>query len=115
MTLRLYTDENVHARIIRGLRERGIDVLTASEDGHRQTADPIILRRATELGRAVFTHDQDHLSIGADFQRSQQVFMGIIYAHPDALSIAEFVEQLELAAHYEPDEVCNQIVFLPLR
>ncbi|HZO87006.1 MAG TPA: DUF5615 family PIN-like protein [Chthonomonadaceae bacterium] len=53
--IRLYTDENVDGAIIRQLRRRGVDVLTAQQDGHMRTDDPIVLDRATTLGRVLFT------------------------------------------------------------
>jgi hypothetical protein len=115
MTLRVYADENVHGRIIHGLRLKGFDVLTVAEDKHDGFPDPEIVHRATELDRVVFTHDQDYLAIGAHLQRARQPFSGIVYGHPDALSVTEFVEQLELALHcYASDEVRNQIIYLPL-
>lgn len=44
-----------------GLRQRGIDVLTAFEDGASEIDDASLLDRATALGRALFTQDADLL------------------------------------------------------
>ncbi|MBS0267038.1 MAG: DUF5615 family PIN-like protein, partial [Planctomycetes bacterium] len=47
MTLALYMDQHVQAAITEGLRRRGIDVLTAHEDGFDRHSDAAILERAT--------------------------------------------------------------------
>ncbi|MBC6471594.1 MAG: DUF5615 family PIN-like protein [Hormoscilla sp. GM102CHS1] len=51
MTITLYMDEQVPIGIATGLRRRGVDVLTVQEDGRSGYQDPILLDRATELGR----------------------------------------------------------------
>jgi predicted nuclease of predicted toxin-antitoxin system len=53
----LYADENFPLRVIEELRRLGVDVLTAFEDGrgNKSIADPVILARAIELGRAILT------------------------------------------------------------
>ena len=40
-------------RSTRGLRRKGIDCLTAEEDGTKQLPDDLLLQRATELGRVM--------------------------------------------------------------
>lgn len=57
MTLRLYMDHHVPAAITEGLRSRGVDVLTALDDGTEEFEDPPLLQRATELDRVLFTQD----------------------------------------------------------
>jgi predicted nuclease of predicted toxin-antitoxin system len=54
-------DEHVPRAISVGLRLRGVDVLTAQEDGLRNTPDADLLDRATALGRVIFTQDDDFL------------------------------------------------------
>ena len=55
MSVRLYMDVHVRRAVTAGLRLRGVDVLTAQEDGNRELLDPELLDRATELGRVLFT------------------------------------------------------------
>jgi hypothetical protein len=55
VTVALYMDEHVHRAITTNLRLRGIDVLTAQDDGRRQVPDHILLDRATELQRVLFS------------------------------------------------------------
>ena len=65
MSLALYTDVHVKRAVTNGLRLRGVDVLTAQEDGTARLSDPDLLDRATALGRVVFTQDEDFLAEAA--------------------------------------------------
>jgi predicted nuclease of predicted toxin-antitoxin system len=58
--------------VTEGLRLRGIDILTAQEDGAAQLLDPELLTRATELGRVFFTEDDDLLKEAARRQETGQ-------------------------------------------
>lgn len=53
----LYADENVPLRLVEELRQLGIDIVTAFEDGraNQSITDLEILSRASELGRAIVT------------------------------------------------------------
>ena len=95
MSVALYMDENVHAAVTKTLRLRGIDVLTAQEDGHAQTPDPVILDRALALGRVVFSQDQDFLIEAARRQATGEPFAGVVYAHQRYVSIADCITDLE--------------------
>jgi hypothetical protein len=48
--LQLYMDVHVKAAITAGVRRRGIDVVTAQEDGSQRLEDAALLARATVLG-----------------------------------------------------------------
>lgn len=61
MPVGIYTDVQIPRSIVTGLRLGGVDVLTAQQDGMAEAEDSEILDRATELGRIVFTHDDDFL------------------------------------------------------
>jgi len=52
-------DVNVPLLITRGLRRRGVDILTAQEDQTTRLSDPELLRRARKLGRILFSQDED--------------------------------------------------------
>ncbi|MFZ0548719.1 MAG: DUF5615 family PIN-like protein [Candidatus Promineifilaceae bacterium] len=58
----LYMDVHVHRAITNGLRLRGVDVLTAQEDGYRTASDAQLLDRATDLNRVLFSQDDDLLA-----------------------------------------------------
>lgn len=113
--LAVYMDHHVPAAITDGLRSRGIDVLTAFEDGHADADDTVLLARATTLGRIVFTRDRDFLAIGRAAQSSGTAFGGIVYAHQLRVTIGQVVRDLELICQLiAPDEARNQIHHLPL-
>ena len=74
--VRYYTDEHVAQAVIRGLRQRGIDVLTVPEAGMMGASDEDHLELAAKLGRVIFTQDADFLrlaTVGANHA-------GIVYA-----------------------------------
>ena len=114
--IRFYMDERVPGPITRGLRRRRVDVLTAQEDGAEGWDDPLLLDRATELGRILFTQDEDLLRAAAKRQQRGQAFVGVIYAHQESASIRQCVEDLELIATCgSPEEFANLVRYLPLR
>jgi len=49
LTLRFYMDHHVPVAITEALRRRGVDVLTAKEDGAERLDDEALLERATVL------------------------------------------------------------------
>jgi hypothetical protein len=55
MTVAFYMDEHIHYAITVGLRLRDVDVLTVQEDGRSGVLDILLLERATELQRVVFS------------------------------------------------------------
>ena len=69
MSLGLYMDVHVPLPITRGLRRRGVDVLTAQEDQTTRLPDPELLRRARELGRILFSQDEDLIAEAVRCQR----------------------------------------------
>ena len=58
--MQLYADEDFPFAAVEEVRRLGHDVLTAQEDGRRNTPDPVILARAHALGRVVLTHNRRH-------------------------------------------------------
>ena len=56
--MRLLTNENVSGTVIRTLRERGHDVLSAKESMRSQPDEKLLARARTE-GRVLVTHDKD--------------------------------------------------------
>jgi len=116
VSVRLYADVHVRRAVTEGLRLRGIDILTAQEDGAAQLLDPELLTRATELGRVLFTQDDDLLKEAARRQETGKRFAGLVYAHQLNVTIGECVTDLELiAGATSMDEWVNVVVYLPLR
>ncbi|MFE1744746.1 DUF5615 family PIN-like protein [Coleofasciculus sp. H7-2] len=115
MTVALYMDENVNRAITDGLRLRDVDVLTVQEDGRAGTPDPIILNRALELQRVLFSQDEDFLAEANRRQQEGIYFVGVIYAHQLVVPIGKCISDLELIAKLaEPDELANHVQYLPL-
>lgn len=115
MPVRLYFDHNVNLAVTHGLRLRGLDVLTALEDGAHRLPDPDLLDRATELGRVLVSSDRDLVIEARRRQRASVAFAGVFFV-PQALAVGSCVEQLELLAGAgEAQEFTDSLVFLPLR
>lgn len=115
MSVALYMDEHVPRAITVGLRLRGVDVLTAQEDGRRNTPDDILLDRASRLGRVLFSQDEDLLAEAKRRQVEQVWFSGIVYAHQLRVTIGVCVRDLELIAKSaEPQDLASCVEYLPL-
>jgi hypothetical protein len=109
-------DHHVNSAITRGLRARGVDVLTADEDHASQLADPDLLDRATALGRVLFSQDTDLLREGARRQQAGEPFAGVIYAHQLYVPVGRCIDDLELLAKAcDPPEFVNRVEYLPLK
>ncbi len=115
MALKLYMDHHVPRAITMGLRLRKVDVVTAFEDQSHDIPDTDLLDRATELGRVLFTQDDDLLTEATKRQQTGISFGGVIYAHQQDVSIGKCVEDLELitTASTEAD-ITDQVLYLPL-
>lgn len=109
-------DVHVDSAITDGLRRRGVEVLTAQEDGAGRLADPALLDRSTALMRLLFSRDADLLREAVLRQRTGLTFAGVVDAHQLRVDIGACIRDLELIAKAgEPDEFHNGIVYLPLR
>ena len=116
MGVKLYMDVHVRREITEGLRTRGVDVLTAQEDGAAELDDPILLDRATSLGRVLFSQDDDLLREAARRQQTGERFAGVIYAHQLNITIGQCIDDLELIAiATEPEDWRERVMYLPLR
>lgn len=108
-------DEHVPRAVTLGLRLRGVDVLTAQEDGRSGASDPKLLTRATELGRTLFTQDEDLLAEAKRRQLAGDRFAGVVYAHQPAITVGGCVRDLEIVAKAaDAEELVGTVVFLPL-
>jgi len=115
MPINFYMDHHVPRAITLGLRLRDADVITAYEDGTSEVDDAGVLDRASELGRVLFTRDDDLLAEATKRQREGIPFNGIVYAHQLQASIGRCVADLDIIAKVgEPVDLMNQVLFLPL-
>jgi hypothetical protein len=108
-------DVQVRRAVTEGLRRRGVDVITAQEDGCARLPDPALLDRAHELGRAIFSQDDDMLAEASRRQQQSERFAGVIYAHQLRITTGQAVRDLELIAKaYDPADIENRVEYLPL-
>lgn len=115
MAITLYMDHHVERAITTGLRVRGVDVLTAYEDGADRLSDAELLDRATALGRVLFTRDDDLLIEASKRQRTGAQFSGVIYAHLQRVDVGTCLRELEIVARAgDPEDLLNRVEYLPL-
>lgn len=113
MSLGLYMDIHVPLPITRGLRRRGLNVLTAQEDQTTRLPDTELLRRAHGLGRMLFSQDEDLIFEAIRCQRGSEPFATVIFTRQLDLSIGRCIGDLEtLAKAAEPEDAQGQIIFL---
>lgn len=102
--------------VTESLRRRGLDILTSQDDGTDTQDDEALLARATELGRVLFSQDQDFLRIAADWQREGRTFAGVVFAAQQGVSLGRLADDLELLLPCcEPEELRDRVTSLPLR
>ena len=106
--IRFYTDEHVARAVIRGLRERGVDVLTVGDAGLLRASDQEHLERARQERRVLFTQDADFLRLHGEGVRHA----GIVYAQQGA-SVGDIIRGLMLVRQVLiVDEMENHVEFL---
>ncbi len=110
--MQFYSDENFPLRTVRELRNLGHEVLTAFDDGraNQKIPDEEVLARATELGKAVLTHNR------MDFKRlhaKNREHFGIIICteNKDRLELAQRIH--EKVSEYETLEGELIRIYLP--
>jgi hypothetical protein len=114
MAVGLYMDVHVPRAVTNGLRLRGVDVLTAQEDNAQTFDDSALLDRATEIGRLLYSQDDDLLAEAHLRLVNGIEFSGVIYSHQLKSPIGRCIEDLELIAKTcEPEHLGNRIEFIP--
>ncbi|HZS45189.1 MAG TPA: DUF5615 family PIN-like protein [Blastocatellia bacterium] len=116
MSLKLYMDVQVPYAITRGLRLRSVDVMTSQDDNTTRLSDPRLLDRATELGRVLFTQDEDLLAEADKRQEKGREFAGVIYMRQRRQTLGQCIDELELISGvYDPKDMANRVEYLPLK
>lgn len=87
MSVAFYMDQHIDTAVTEGLRRRGIDVLTAFEDGAADWDDEPILERATQFGRTVYTQDDDFLLLAHQLLRDRREFAEVVYSHQLGITV----------------------------
>lgn len=111
--IRLYLDEDAQrASLVRALRARQVDVLTASEAGSMGISDAEQLAYATAHNRTIFTFNRgDFAKLHTDYHQSTQIHAGIIVS--DQLEIGTVTRRLlRLLNERTADDMQNWLEFL---
>jgi len=116
MPVPLYFDVHIDKAIHDQLRLRGCDVLRAQDDNAEEFSDDRLLRRATELGRLLFTQDVRFKALAEEWQRTGEQFRGLLFGNQLGVTVGTYVKDLELIAKAtEPAEWINVVQHLPYR
>ena len=109
--IRYYTDEHVSRAVIRGLRQRGIDVVSVPEANRLGASDEEHLAFARAEGRVFFTHDDDFLRLAA----AGAAHAGIVYA-PRQVSTGEAIRGLMLIYQVlDAEDMVGKVEYLQRR
>ena len=115
--LRLLSDENFNADILRGLFRRcpELNVARAQEVGLGTSPDPDILAWAAAEGRIVATHDRSTLPNFAYERVLAGQPMPGVFVVSDLIPVGQAIDEILLAvACMTPDECKNLVIFFPL-
>ncbi len=105
-------DENVDVEVAEQLVRKGIDAITVRDLDLLGDEDPNHLRRATEMGRVLCTHDKDYPRMSAEGVEHA----GIAFAEQYRAIIGGWVRALiNLHATTTAEEMIGQIRFLSVR
>lgn len=108
-------DVHIRRSITEGLRLRGVEVLTAQEDGAARLPDSDLLDRARQRGRVLFSQDEDLLAEATRRQRTGTPFAGVVYAHQLRVNLGRCIQDLELIGKATgPADWQNWVEYLPL-
>lgn len=88
--VRFFFDQHIAPAVARGLRRRGVDVLTAQEAGRCGLPDPDPLQFAGAEQRVLVTFDQDYLALHA----SGVPHAGIVWCRATKYNVGELVQLL---------------------
>jgi predicted nuclease of predicted toxin-antitoxin system len=88
----LLADENIAPDVVAALRQRQMDVRTASESGLLGATDSALLARATKEGRVILTHDAD---FGLLVAREGSSFIGVIFLRPGHVNTSFVLETID--------------------
>lgn len=109
MKIKYFTDEHIANAVVRGLRDRGIDVLSTFESGRAGLPDDHQLDFANDERRVIVTNDPDFLALhtaGADH-------CGIAFVTRQSLSIGTILEFLTLIYEaLDSAEMRNHVEFI---
>jgi predicted nuclease of predicted toxin-antitoxin system len=106
--VRFYADEHIAKAVIRGLRQRGVDIRSVADAALIGAEDSTHLRHARGEGRVIVTQDDDFPRLAA----GGEPHVGIVYA-PQHTSVSALIHGLLLIHRVlDADEMAGHIEFL---
>jgi hypothetical protein len=107
--IRFHLDEHVDHDSARGLRNRAIEVTTATEAALLGASDELHLEFAVREQRVIFTSDADFLRLA----QAGAVHHGIVYSPPQKRSVAYLIRALCLLHDaLTPHDMHRRVEFL---
>jgi hypothetical protein len=106
--VKFYADEHIAKAVVRGMRARGVDIISAVEANMLGATDEQHLELATNNNRVVVTQDDDFIGLhAAGFDHA-----GIVYAK-QGRSIGDIVSGLMLVYQVlDADDMRGQLEYL---
>jgi hypothetical protein len=107
--LRFYFDQHIHGAVASGLKQHGVDVLTAQEAARCGLSDSDQLAFATAQGRVMVTHDTDYLVLAS----SGLDHAGIAWCPATKYAVGQLLQAL-LLVHgvLSRDDLRNHVEYL---
>ncbi|MBM3190024.1 MAG: hypothetical protein FJZ90_15035 [Chloroflexi bacterium] len=104
----------MHHGLVRALRARGVDVLTALEAEMIERSDADHLRYAAANGRVLCSYNaRDYHHLHGEYLRQQKAHAGIILMPQQRYSVGEQMRRLlRIVAERSADEIRNRVEFL---
>jgi hypothetical protein len=107
--VRYYMDQHYPSAVTQGLRQRGIDVLTAQEAGRCGLQDSQQLDFATAEGRVLASFDSDYIVL----HQSGVDHAGIAWCPQQKYGIGQLIQALELVhGVLDGDAMRNHVEYL---
>ena len=99
----------MHHGVANGLRQVGLDVVTATDAGLRGAPDTVQLAHAHATGRVLVTQDRDFTRL----HRDGLPHSGIAYFQHGTRSIRQVIDALKLLNDvYHPEEMVGRLEYI---
>lgn len=106
--LTFYINESVNVAVGKGLKRRGVKVISARDANNLGLSDKEQLDYATKNNLVIVTHDDDFLSMAMKLEHK-----GIVYVRQQKYSVGDLIRRLKLLWDItEQKDIVNHVEFL---